>query len=145
MQIQEKPESQETTPVVEVGTYRDDFYQDAQATFVVPKAPPRRHLRHALVSPIGVLFLSSLLMVALVSFGIGASVNPGNTNSAQSSGANTSSSSSSMTTSASQSAPSNVPNATQEYGGQPATYTLDPDGAKHFTFTAKQVMWEVVK
>lgn len=147
MQIQDKPSSgKPEEPVLEVGTYPEQFYQDAQATFVVPKAPPRRNLRRALFSPIGVLFLSSLLMVALVSFGIGASVTAGSTNNAQPSGANTSSSSSSsMTTSSSQSAPSNVPNATQEYGGQPATYVLDPDGAKHFTFTAKQVMWEVVK
>ncbi len=38
-----------------------------------------------------------------------------------------------------------VPNATQWSGGQPAKYTLDADGAKHFTLTAQQVMWEVVK
>jgi len=39
----------------------------------------------------------------------------------------------------------NVPNATQSYGNQLAKYVADPDGAKHFTFTAKQVMWEPVK
>ena len=151
MQTQETQQTQDTpipseknTPTIEVGTYSDHFYHEAQATFVVPKEPPRSSVRRSLFSPLGVLFLSSLLMVALVSFGLGASATAGNTASAQSAAANTQASSSTMTTAA-QSTPSNVPNATQQYGGQAATYTLDPDGAKHFTFTAKQVMWEVVK
>jgi len=42
-------------------------------------------------------------------------------------------------------APSNVPNAAQDYGNQLAKYTIDADGAKHFTLTAMQVMWEPVK
>jgi FtsP/CotA-like multicopper oxidase with cupredoxin domain len=50
-----------------------------------------------------------------------------------------------MGTTSSSTAPANVPNATQEYGGQLATYVVDPDGAKHFSFTAEQVMWEVIK
>ena len=54
------------------------------------------------------------------------------------------SSSSSSSSSATQ-APANVPNATQWSGNQPAKYTVDPDGARHFTLTAQQVMWEVVK
>jgi FtsP/CotA-like multicopper oxidase with cupredoxin domain len=83
-------------------------------------------------------------MIALVSFGLGASVAAQNTSSTQASGANTQTSSSSMSSSA-QTAPSNVPNATQQFGGQPASYVLDRDGARHFYFTAKQVMWEVVK
>lgn len=76
-------------------------------------------------------------MVALVSFSMGASASAGKAPSPPSA-------SSAMTTTT-QATLTNVPNATQEYGGQPATYMLDPDGAKHFTFTAKQVMWEVVK
>lgn len=145
MQIQDKSSlSDNQPPVVEVGTYGESFYQDARATFVVPKAPPRRRFGRALLSPIGVLFLSSLLMVALVSFGLGASATSGSNGSTQTSGTSNQSSSSSMTTS-SQAAPGGVPNATQEFGGQPATYVLDKDGAKHFTFTAKQVMWEVIK
>lgn len=149
MQTQETHEAQGTAttseterPIIEVGTYPDHFYHEAQATFVVPKEP-RRRIRRSLFSPLGVLFLSSLLMVTLVSFSLGASLTAGNPASTQSA-ANTQASSSAMTN-APQATPSNVPNATQEYGGQPAAYTLDPDGAKHFTFTAKQVMWEVVK
>jgi len=126
----------EAQPVLEVGTYSEQFYKDAQATFIVPKAPARSHWGRSIFSPIGVIFLSCMLMVALVSFGIGASANVGSTSSAQSS---SSASTSSQTT------PSNVPNATQEYGGQVATSVKDPDGAKHFTFTAEQVMWEVIK
>lgn len=145
MQTQDKPSTPEKDqPVIEVETYHEPFYQDAQATFVVPKTPPRRSFARSLLSPIGVLFLSSILMVALVSFGLGASATAGTTSSAQASGATTQASSSSMTAS-SQTTPSTVPNATQEYGGQPATFVLDKDGAKHFTFTAEQVMWEVVK
>jgi len=83
-------------------------------------------------------------MVALVSFGLGASATSGKTSSAQASGATTQASSSSMTTS-SQITPGTVPNATQEYGGQQAAFVLDKDGVKHFTLTAEQVMWEVVK
>lgn len=37
------------------------------------------------------------------------------------------------------------PDATVNTGLQPAKYVLDSDGAKHFTLTAKEVMWEVVK
>lgn len=144
MQIQDKPSDLESRPpVIEAGTYNESFYQNAQATFVAPRIPPRSRWQRSLFSPIGVLFLSGLLMVGLVSFGLGATA--ASNGSTQASGANPSSSSSSMTTSAAQSAPSNVPNATQEYGGQPAPYVLDRDGAKHFTFTARQVMWEVVK
>lgn len=37
-----------------------------------------------------------------------------------------------------------VPDATQQYGNQPAKYVIDADGAKHFTLTAEQVMWQPV-
>ena len=145
MQTQDQsPTSENEPPIIEVGTYREPFYRDAQATFVVPKTPPRRRFVRSLLSPIGVLFLSSVLMVALVSFGLGASATSGKTSSAQASGATTQASSSSMTTS-SQITPGTVPNATQEYGGQQAAFVLDKDGVKHFTLTAEQVMWEVVK
>ncbi len=39
----------------------------------------------------------------------------------------------------------NVPDATQQYGNQPAKFVMDPDGAKHFTLTAEQVMWQPLK
>jgi len=131
------------SPVIEAGTYNESCYQQSRATFVAPKPPPRSRWGRVLFSPIAVLFLSSSLMVALVSFGLGATA--GNSGNTRVSGANSSLSSSSMTTSAKQPAPGNVPNAAQEYGGQPAVYVLDRDGARHFTFTARQVMWEVVK
>jgi manganese oxidase len=46
---------------------------------------------------------------------------------------------------ATQTAVSGVPDATQTYGAQTAKFVLDADGAKHFTFTAEQVMWQPVK
>ncbi|HEU5381359.1 MAG TPA: multicopper oxidase domain-containing protein, partial [Ktedonobacteraceae bacterium] len=139
-EIERPPEAQTETPMIEVGRYPEPFYRKTQATFVIPKEPSRRSWRRSLFSPLAVLFFSFLLMVALVSYGIGAS-----TTRAQSPAANTPVSSSSSMTTTSQAAPSNVPNATQKYGGQQATYIVDSDGAKHFTFTARQVMWEVVK
>src|SRR5262249_26789494 len=97
-----------------------------------------------ITSPLVVLFIAVIVMVALVFFGFGASTTntsqPSSTNTASS---NTNTSSTSMGTTSSSTAPANVPNATQVYGGQLATYVVDPDGAKHFTFTAEQVMWEV--
>ncbi len=84
-----------------------------------------------ITSPLVVLFVAIIVMVALVFFGFGASAVPGQSGN----------SSSTSTTPA----PSNVPNATQDYGNQLAKYTIDPDRAKHFTLTAKQVMWEPVK
>lgn len=42
-------------------------------------------------------------------------------------------------------ATSSAPDATQPYGNQPLAYTLDSDGAKHFTMTTQQVMWSPVK
>lgn len=127
-------------PVVEVGTYSEQFYQQAQATFVAPRVPPPDRWERTLFSPLGALLLSGVLLVVLISFGTGASLTAGShqSSSAPASSASPNAASAQPTTSA-------VPNATQEYGGQPATYILDPDGAKHFTFTAKQVMWEVVK
>src|SRR5690242_12262695 len=86
--MQEIPAPSETErPVIEVGTYPDHFYHEAQATFVVPKEPPRRRIRRSLLSPLSVLFFSSLLMVTLVSFSLGASITAGKTASAQSAAA----------------------------------------------------------
>jgi FtsP/CotA-like multicopper oxidase with cupredoxin domain len=50
----------------------------------------------------------------------------------------------SMSSSGSQ-LPANVPDATQQYGNQPARFVIDADGAKHFTLTAEQVLWQPVK
>ncbi len=144
MQIKDTPSIPEDhQPVIEAGTYRETFYRQSPATFVVPQPPVRRAPGRVLASPLGVLFLSCLLMVALVSFGLGASATAQGT---QSGGTGTRpASSSSMGGSSTSAMSAHVPNATQQYGGQPATYVLDSDGAKHFTFTAEQVMWEVVK
>ncbi len=152
MTIQEKDTpSHAEKPFVEVGTYQESLYKSVQSQhgdgplFVVRKPPAvQRAWWRGMVSPIGVLLIAVVLMVALFSFGLGASLtsHPNSVSSPQSS----SNSSSSMDTSNTSSTPTtNVPNATQEYGNQPAKYVVDPDGAKHFTFTAEQVMWEVVK
>src|SRR5215831_346443 len=152
MTIQEKnAPARVENPVIEVGTYQESLYQSVQShhgegpVFVVRKPPAvERGWWQGMVSPISVVVIAVLLMVALFSFGLGASLtsHPNSMNSPPSS----SNSSSSTDMSNTSSAPTtNVPNATQEYGNQLATYVVDPGGAKHFTFTAEQVMWEVVK
>lgn len=101
------------------------------------------HWWNGFVSPVVALFIAVVLMASLVSFGIGATLtSDANANGAASS---STSDSSSMGTTSTTPAPANVPDATQDYGNQLAHYVIDPDGAKHFTFTAEQVMWEVVK
>jgi FtsP/CotA-like multicopper oxidase with cupredoxin domain len=99
-----------------------------------------------LTSPLGVLVLAALLIVGLGGYSLGAALNRGSATAG--SGARSSTTSSSMPmggSSASAATAASVPNATQEYGNQLAKYTTDADGAKHFTFTAEQVMWEPVK
>lgn len=90
------------------------------------------------------IFLGCIvIMVALLSYGVGAMMTL-SSNSANTSGSSANSSSSSMSMSSSSSNLSvGVPNATQDQGDQLATYTRDPDGAKHFTLTAELVMWNV--
>jgi len=97
-----------------------------------------------ITSPLVVLFVAVIVMVALVFFGFGASAVPSQSNSSNAASSSANSTSMGSTTSTN-TAPSNVPNATLDYGNQLAKYTIDPDGAKHFTLTAKQVMWEPVK
>lgn len=149
MAIQEKevlPSNEKI--VLEVGTYNEDFYKnlpppsDGGPVFVVHKEPPvRRRWRTGILSPVGALYVAVMVMVALASFGLGASLNV-----TSKIGTAAPASSSSMNTgSAATPAPANVPNATQSSGNQLLPYTVDPDGAKHFTMTAEQVMWEVVK
>ncbi|WP_201363031.1 multicopper oxidase domain-containing protein, partial [Dictyobacter formicarum] len=84
-----------------------------------------------------------MALVALLSYGVGAmmTLNRGDSSSSSSS---SSSSTMSMSDSSSDSFnTANVPLATEKYGDQPAAYKVDADGAKHFTLTAEQVMWEV--
>jgi FtsP/CotA-like multicopper oxidase with cupredoxin domain len=91
--------------------------------------------RRRILSPLGIGVIAVLVTLGLVSYAL-LGVDSGPASSANSG----SHQMGSMSTST-----SNVPNATAQYGNQPAKYVLDSDGAKHFTMTAKQVMWEVTK
>jgi manganese oxidase len=107
--------------------------------------PPSRVSR--LLSPSRLLFIAALLLVALSGFGLNAAVS--NWNSPRSAVVPTSNTNMpGMGSSAGQStgqSTSNVPDALEQYGNQPAKFALDKDGAKHFTLTARQVMWQPVK
>src|SRR6266849_1165977 len=119
-------------------------YEPAGAKYSPSETPLlKRSWWRGITSPLAVLFIAIVVMVALVFYGFGASATsqPSNTNTASS---NTSSTNMG-TTSSTNTNTANVPNATQDYGNQPARYVIDPDGAKHFTLTAMQVMWEPVK
>jgi FtsP/CotA-like multicopper oxidase with cupredoxin domain len=92
-----------------------------------------------MISPLGTMVLAAVVLLALVGYTLGGgfdtSAAPDNSM-GDMPGMGGSSSSSTQTS---------VPHATQDFGNQPAKYTMDSDGAKHFNFTAKQVMWDVVK
>lgn len=109
----------------------------------IPQTAVRRQYRNGNpISPYAVLAIFSIIMVGLLAFGIGASA----TGTPSSVASTSSSTNDTMTMNNPAATPTpSVPNATQQSGGQLATYTLDPDGAKHFKFTAKQVMWQPVK
>jgi FtsP/CotA-like multicopper oxidase with cupredoxin domain len=117
--------------------------QDKQPDVVVVTGPYRLPATpgwwNGITSPLGIGIISVIIMVALLSFSIGGST----VNSASS--ATSSTDSHTSTTASTDASTANVPDATQNIGDQPAKYVVDPDGAKHFTFTAQQVMWEVVK
>jgi len=90
-----------------------------------------------ITTPLGTLVIVALVLLGLVSYAL---VGPFG-------GADTSSGSGGMPNmggTSAQTQPS-VPAATQSFGNQLAQFVWDKDGAKHFTFTAKQVMWEPVK
>ncbi len=90
-----------------------------------------------LITPLGTLIVVGVVLLSLVAYAL---LGPfgGNGASASSSG---------MPGMGQTSAPTqpSVPAATQSFGNQMAQFVWDTDGAKHFTFTAKQVMWEPVK
>src|SRR5579871_6953319 len=90
-----------------------------------------------LMGPVGVTVLVFVIFVALLGYGFAVLVNTG-LQSSQSSGTSTGMQMNPTAT------PSNVPNATQNYGAQPAQYAVAADGTKVFHFTAEQVMWEPV-
>ncbi|HEX6540434.1 MAG TPA: multicopper oxidase domain-containing protein [Ktedonobacterales bacterium] len=112
-----------------------------------------KSVSRGLLSPRGILVMSLIILFTLASFGLGAALNNRGTSNTNPAGASSSNSSDSgqsgmagMGSSASsQQGTANVPDATQQYGNQPAKYVLDKDGAKHFTLTAQQVMWQPVK
>src|SRR5581483_913214 len=84
-------------------------------------------------SPLGALIIIALVLAGLVSFALFAP------------SGETPATTGSMPDIGSTSTQPNVPAATQSFGNQIAQFVWDKDGAKHFTFTAKQVMWEPVK
>src|SRR5579859_7761154 len=101
-------------------------------------------------TPLGTLALCGMLIVALLGFGIGASVHASGSSGGSAGGSQTASGSSGGMSgmgsgSSSSASTANVPDATQQYGNQPAKFVIDPDGVKHFTMTAQQVMWQPVK
>lgn len=99
-------------------------------------------LASRILTPAWMIALCALVLVALVGFGIQATVRAGApADTSHSSGMSNMNSN----TSSSSSAPANVPDATQLYGNQPARVVVDPDGVKHFTLTAQQVMWQPIK
>lgn len=96
-------------------------------------------LRRRATSPVGVISIVGLALIIVASYSLGVVQASGNTTSTPSTMAMSSSNSNTNATNA------KVPLATQTHGNQPATFTTDSDGAKHFTMTAEQVMWEAVK
>jgi len=122
--------------------------QDAHVERIEPESPsvpppfsPRtRRVAGELLSPLGILFISVLIMLTIVSFSLGLGVNTAKSSSDISSGSSTTN----MNMGGSSSSDSTIPQATEAQGGQLAHYTLDKDGAKHFNFTAKEVMWTPV-
>jgi FtsP/CotA-like multicopper oxidase with cupredoxin domain len=124
----------------------------------VPRLDPRPHDLRALgrwldvtpttwagriASPLGALTIAALLFVRIAGYGLGAAARSGSSGTPAPSASSTSGMG--MGGGAPTSTPANVPEATQQYGDQPATFTTDSDGAKHFTFTAEQVMWSPLK
>lgn len=105
-------------------------------------------LARRLFSPGSVLVIAAVLVASLLGLGIGAAVsNHGSSPAATSSSSGSSTSGGSMggmTSASSSQSTANVPDATQQYGNQPARFVIDSDGVKHFTMTAQQVMWQPV-
>lgn len=101
--------------------------------------------RRRLFSPGGLLAVSLVLLLVLVGIGMGASLLNQRGSTSTPSTSSSSSSSGGMSGMSSQQSTSNVPDATQQYGNQPAKFVMDKDGVKHFTMTAQQVMWQPVK
>src|SRR5579859_1319132 len=120
-------------------------YLDQQPPAIItpPERPAVSRPRGMWTTENMAIMVAVWIMGSLLSFGVGVmmtlnhSSNAANSSSTVSSAANTGSTSDTST--------QQVPDATQTSGNQLATFTVDADGAKHFTLTAEQVMWEVVK
>src|SRR6266700_865759 len=106
-----------------------------------PFSPRTQRMAGKLLSPLGILFIAVLIMLTIVSFSLGLGMNTSKSSGDASSGA----SSSGMNMGGSSASDSTIPAATVAQGGQLAQYTIDTDGAKHFHFTAQEVMWTTVK
>lgn len=127
----------EKTPAVELEAPKPQPIQPEQK----PTQDKGHRLRTMLLGPIGLTLMVFFMFVGLMGYGFTVLVNAG-LKSSQSTGT-TSSTATRMQMDPTTTA-ENVPNATQNYGAQPAQYTLASDGAKVFHFTAEQVMWEPV-
>lgn len=99
-----------------------------------------------LALPVTIVVTVAALLAGTLGFALGSIVNGGaKTVATTSSSGSTSMSGMSGMGSSSTTASGSVPDATQQYGNQLLAYTMDPDGYKHFTMTAQQVMWQPVK
>jgi manganese oxidase len=108
-------------------------------------AADARTWRARISSPLGALTIASVLLVGAGGYGLGAMIAGIGAPTSHVAAAPHSGGMPMSGTSSSSGTQANVPDATQQYGGQPATYVVDRDGAKHFSFTAEQVMWQPVK
>ncbi len=101
--------------------------------------------RSRLFSPGGILMIGIVVALILVSVGVGTALTNRTGSSPSASSGTTGDTSGGMSGMGNQQTTANVPDAMQQYGNQPAKYVVDKDGAKHFTLTAQQVMWQPVK
>lgn len=150
-----------TTPVMDRSVEQAPLREVSSGNQPLRRPVTQQVRRHSPLSPAIVFSVFAIIMVGLLGIGIGATVSSTppaastssssgtsattNTSSNTSSSSSTSGASMSMGSTSGSTSTANVPAATLSYGGLPATYVTDPDGAKHFTFTAEQVMWQPVK
>ncbi len=142
--------------VLEAGAYNEQFYRRpargsaADVVFVRRRTPSAESgsARQRLFSPLSVFLAALLVMVAVFSFGLGSTLAGAQTSATSGAQPTTGDQSQNMSSMSAQSAAATapaLPRATQHQGNQLASYVRDPDGAKHFTLVAEQMLWEVVK
>ncbi|GER84027.1 hypothetical protein KTAU_26640 [Thermogemmatispora aurantia] len=153
----ERPPASVARPIIlEAGSYRPETYRQladgsGHVVFVRRRQPKPAYPWRRVFAPLAVLVAALLVMVAVLSFGLGSTLASGGsaTSSTSSDQSTTMSGMSSMNTSGQDAnataTVAALPRATQSQGNQLAPYVRDPDGAKHFTLVAEQVLWEVVK